>query len=310
MTRVRIAAAVSFAAILITGCGIPPITTVTSATPSMSTVTPSAHSEVTLEVVERSIVLIQMAWSGYVFVPDRYAESGTGFWSDRVTGYASCTGFFVAKDAMIATAGHCVDPQMGGRMSLATQYLTEVDRTDLIETAYQNWTMEGDQTGSAPALQLTVFQPTNLPDAVVEKPQTAQVLDFQPFSEGDNALIRIAALDGTPPLALAEETPSLGEELTCVGFPGVVRDVVDRTTINRASFKLGNVSSKQTLSSGAPVTEVSADIAEGMSGGPAINSAAEVVGINSSGVGVSGGFNFITDTKDLRLFLRRNGVGD
>lgn len=310
MTRVRIAAAVSFAAILFTACSVTPTTTVTSATPSMSTVTPSAHSEVTLEVVERSIVLIQMAWSGYVFVPDRYAESGTGFWSDRVTGYASCTGFFVSKDAMIATAGHCVDPQMGGRMSLATQYLTEVDRTDLIETAYQNWTMEGDQTGSAPALQLTVFQPTNLPDAVVEKPQTAQVLDFQPFSEGDNALIRIAALDGTPPLALAEETPSLGEELTCVGFPGVVRDVVDRTTINRASFKLGNVSSKQTLSSGAPVTEVSADIAQGMSGGPAINSAAEVVGINSSGVGVSGGFNFITDTKDLRLFLRRNGIGD
>lgn len=310
MTRVRIAAAVSFAAILFTACSVTPTTTVTSATPSMSTVTPSAHSEVTLEVVERSIVLIQMAWSGYVFVPDRYAESGTGFWSDRVTGYASCTGFFVSKDAMIATAGHCVDPQMGGRMSLATQYLTEVDRTDLIETAYQNWTMEGDQTGSAPALQLTVFQPTNLPDAVVENPQTAQVLDFQPFSEGDNALIRIAALDGTPPLALAEETPSLGEELTCVGFPGVVRDVVDRTTINRASFKLGNVSSKQTLSSGAPVTEVSADIAQGMSGGPAINSAAEVVGINSSGVGVSGGFNFITDTKDLRLFLRRNGIGD
>lgn len=307
MTRVRIAAAAAFAAVMLTACSALP-TAVTTATPSTSSATPSVHTKVTLEVVERSIVLIQMAWSGYVFVPDRYAESETGFWSDRVTAYASCTGFFVSKEAMIATAGHCVDPQMGGRMSLATQYLTDVDRTDLIDTAYQNWTIEGDQNSSPPALQLTVFQPTNLPDAVLEKPQTAQVLDFQPFSEGDNALIRIAALNGTPTLALAEQTPALGEPLTCIGFPGLVRDVVDRTTINRASFKLGNVSSKQTLSSGAPVTEVSADIAEGMSGGPAINSAAEVVGINSSRVGVSGGFNFITDTKDLRLFLRRNGI--
>jgi S1-C subfamily serine protease len=96
--------------------------------------------------------------------------------------------------------------------------------------------------------------------------------------------------------------------VTCIGFPAVISDVVDRTTLNRASFKPGSVSSKQTLPTGAPVTEVSADLAPGMSGGPAVNSAAEVVGINSAGVGTSGGFNFVTDTDDLRLFLHRNGV--
>jgi len=307
MKRTRLAALL-LTAFVLAGCSATPTAVVTSTPSPTPTQTPEAVP-MTLEEVERSVVLIQMTWTGYVLVPAAYSESGEAFWSDPVTAYTSCTGFFVSENAMIATAGHCVDPAMGGRRSVVTRYLSDADRTDLIDTAYQNWTVEGDQTGSHPALQVTVFQPTNLPDAVLERPQTAQVLDFQPFGEGDNALLRIASLTGTPPLTLAGQTPALGDPLTCVGFPGLVSDVVDRTTLNRPSFKSGNVSSKQTLSSGVPVTEVSADIAEGMSGGPAINSDAEVIGINSSGVGVSGGFNFITDTEDLRLFLRRNGVG-
>lgn len=300
-------AAACLTALALSACSAAPTTPATS-TPTNALATPSTQAK-TLEEVERSIVLIQMAWSGYVLVPADVSASGEAFWSERVTGYASCTGFFVSESGMIATAGHCVDPAMSGREAVATQYLTDNNRTDLIETAYQYWTMENDQSGSALALQLTIFQPTNLPNAVVTAPQTAQVLDFQPFNEGDNALLRVSALSNTPALTLASATPPIGEAVTAIGFPGLVSSVVDRTTLNRASFKPGTVSSKQTLSTGAPITEVSADLAPGMSGGPAVNAQAEVVGVNSAGVGVSGGFNFITDTADLGLFLHRNGVG-
>lgn len=302
MARVRHSAVAILAGLLLVACGAP----AANAPSSPASAAPSLPPKVTLEQVERSIVLIQMTWTGYVLVPADYSQSGETFWSELVTAYTSCTGFFVSEDAMIATAGHCVDQSLSGRRAIVTKYLTDWNSTDLIDTAVQNWTVEGEQTGSKPALKLTVYQPTNLPNAVLTDPQTAQVLDYQPFEEGDNALLRIASLRGTPPLTLAQQAPALGDSVTSVGFPGVIMDVADRTTLNRPSFKPGSISSKQTLPSGAPVTEVSADLAPGMSGGPAINSDAEVVGINSSGVGT--GFNFITDTDDLRLFLQRNGV--
>ncbi|MBK9695981.1 MAG: trypsin-like peptidase domain-containing protein [Propionibacteriaceae bacterium] len=305
MARFRLYAVVLLAGLLLASCVAPPIPTVTS-TPGPAS--PAAHPTASLEQVERSVVLIQMTWTAYVHVPAGNSQSGEAFWSDLVTAYVTCTGFFVSEDAMIATAGHCVDPSVSGREAVVTQYLTDENSTDLIDTAVKNWTIEGEKADSNPALKITVFQPTNLADAPLAKAQTAQVLDFQPFEKGDNALLRIASLKGTPALTLAKGTPALGEAVTCIGFPAVISDVVDRTTLNRASFKPGSVSSKQTLPTGAPVTEVSADLAPGMSGGPAVNSAAEVVGINSAGVGTSGGFNFVTDTDDLRLFLHRNGV--
>lgn len=304
MARIRAYAAAVLAGLLLASCGVLPTKSPSTPTPEAASASP--QSSVALEDVERSVVLIQMTWTGYVHVPANYSNSGEAFWSDLVTAYTGCTGFFVSEDAMIATAGHCVDPTSGKR-SVATRFLTDAGSTDLINIAVNNWTVEGEQAGSSPALQITVYQPTNLPGAILTNPQTAQVLDFQPFNNGDNALLRIANMKGTPPLTLAQKAPSLGEAVTSIGFPGVISDVVDRTTINRASFKPGTISSKQTLPSGAPVIEVSTEIASGMSGGPTVNSANEVVGINSASAGEAG-FNFITDTDDLRLFLQRNGI--
>ena len=82
---------------------------------------------------------------------------------------------------------------------------------------------------------------------------------------------------------------------------------MDKDRMPQPSFKTGRASSQQVRANGTPVTEVSADIARGMSGGPTIDSNGEVLGVNS--MGFDGEVtNFITDAPTLRAFLEQNGV--
>lgn len=265
--------------------------------------------------LEKSIVYLRTSWSGYVWF-----HSATGFkWSERLTGSASCTGFFVSAAGDIATAGHCLDTDITGREALIEAFLYEHDQqgdADLRADAMQNWSVEGLQAESKPDRIVKVVQPSAVEGAVVTDPVTAQVMEVQPFAEGDNALIKISTSKETPPLVIADQDPAVGESLTSIGFPGVVRanvDAGDSATVNRPSFKTGTASSQQTFQSGAPRTEVNIDISGGMSGGPTVDQDGRVVGINSSGYvdpngGEVPGINYITDATDLHDFLASHDV--
>lgn len=50
------------------------------------------------------------------------------------------------------------------------------------------------------------------------------------------------------------------------------------------------------------------ELAPGMSGGPTVNKSDQVVGVNSRGLTRQAGFNFITNTPDLRSFLQSHNV--
>ena len=137
---------------------------------------------------------------------------------------------------------------------------------------------------------------------------TAQLIATQKFLDGDNALLRVADLTGTPALEVAEGTPVTGDTVISIGFPGSVMSIADIER-QRPSHKNGTVSSRQYSKRGVPSTEIDAAVSQGMSGGPTINADGKVIGINSFGIaGESQPFNFVTDTSTLRDFLTANGV--
>ncbi|WP_458689308.1 trypsin-like peptidase domain-containing protein [Nocardia tengchongensis] len=263
--------------------------------------------------LERSIVLLDTSWDGYIFVPPKYDQDGVGF-TKEVTADSTCTGWFVGKAGQMMTAGHCVDP-VEGKKALLQNFLSSKGRSDLLETAIMNWKVEGTTQGAPVDRAVKAIQPPAVSDAVLTTATTVQIVDFRSFEQGDLALLKASGLPkDTPALSIADVTPQVGSQLTSIGFPGGVLNIADPSRIPHASFKSGTVSSQQVSPQGVSVLEVSTDMSGGMSGGPTVNSDGQVVGINSFGVlnpstgAEMAGTNFITDTKDLRTFLDSHDV--
>lgn len=260
--------------------------------------------------VERSIVKLDIGWSGYILF-----ESEDGWeWSEEIITFTGCTGFFVDDKGSIVTAGHCVDPE-GGREALIKKFVgqlydegrvTDANYAAVLDYGLLNWTVEGATNGSDIERKVWAYQPDALEDPVLEDDLVAQVLDVQTIDEGDVALLKIGATN-TPALSVASDDPQAGTEVTSIGFPGSVGALTSGEV--RASFKTGTISSQQVLDSGISVTEINADVDFGMSGGPTIDDDGNVLGVNSFKAALAtNAFNFITDTTDLGDWLDRQGV--
>jgi serine protease Do len=222
---------------------------------------------------------------------------------------ATCTGFGVHPDGYVATAGHCVDTRSEGAIGemfiqLAAQEV--VARTpglaieDAVAYGLANWTVEGKAANSPIEAQLQVNGApggSGLP---------ARVVDTRPFPDGDVALLKVEATN-LPVLELAtgSEIP-VGTPLLSAGYPGSVGALLGPGA--EPSIKEGSVSGRQTVGN-SEVYEISAPVAQGMSGGPAVDLGGRVLGINSFGPAAdSGGFTFIASATGLAELLSRNGV--
>ena len=254
---------------------------------------------------EKSVVLVGVSWEGYVLHPD---ATGAFVWSQPVSVMSGCTGWFAAEDGHIVTAGHCVDPAEG-RAAILQQFLVDNNMQDRAAEAFTNWPVEGLEQGSDPVRVVQVVQPPAVEGAVITDPITVQVVDHQPFADGDLALLKANGLsEATPALPIAAEPAAIGDPVTSIGFPDTVAAVTDVSRI-RASFKSGTVSSSQVSPDGVAGTEINAELSFGMSGGPTINERGEVLGVNSFiTLGDATNFNFITDAAALRTYLERLDV--
>jgi hypothetical protein len=189
------------------------------------------------------------------------------------------------------------------------RFLADNDAADLATTA-AGWRVEGLAAGAPPdRTDVWVVQPSAVEGSVIEDPMTVQVLDYVPLADGDLALLKANGLPApTPPLAVATQQPELGDPLTAIGYPGSVMRVADVSRL-RASFKTGTVSSSQVTRNGVLGTEINAQVSSGMSGGPTVDAAGHVLGVNSFGIlGEEQSFNFITDAAALRSYLEGQGV--
>ena len=251
---------------------------------------------------EKSVIQLVQQWRGYI-------DYGNGR-SEQVESVSVCTGFFVTTTGHAVTAGHCVEPAMGRRDLIVTFLsglvqdgtLTEDQALGLIPRAVTDWQVQGFQGGSDPKLTVYAVQPRTLEGAVLERSVVAQVLDVRGTDQGDVALLKIDA-NNTPALPVATVDPENNTPVTAIGFPAAVAEVVDSTMV-RAEFKSGTVSSHQISPSGVPVTGVNADLSGGMSGGPTVDSLGNVLGVNSFKTQDDQNFNFITDTTDLHEWLQ------
>lgn len=250
-----------------------------------------------------SIVWVETWFDAAVVVP--WGDGSTTTYSTEVG--SSCTGFFVSDAGEIATAGHCVETSGSDAIAAINNVFGDLVAEGYDLTGFKATEVDWDVSFSSPTAY--VGQPSGVAGAILAgESMIAQVVDHQPFAAGDNALLRVADLAGTPALPISNGTPVVGDEIISIGFPGSVSAVSD-VRRQLPSYKTGTVSSRQYTDKGVPNTEIDAAVSGGMSGGPTVNAQGEVVGVNSFGItGESQPFNFITDTETLRNFLSRNGV--
>ena len=269
--------------------------------------------------VGKALVFLQMKITGQVQIP---FTSGAR-WSEDVQAGGLCSGYIVDKTGFIATAGHCVyTAGESTKNSLREQAIVALAKAQGRDSAWatniyrqaisQGWAVRGaGGDGDTPTATVRVRQPSG-PNQVIREWTTVQVVNAQAFKDGDNAILKMNTSPGElTALPISAVVPKPGEAITSVGFPGQVRRVSDDMTLPQPSFKTGTVSSRQQNPSGVAQTEVSATIGKGMSGGPTINAAGEVIGTNSMKTvsqEETSEFGFITDNIALRQSLQSNGV--
>jgi serine protease Do len=224
----------------------------------------------------------------------------------------SCTGFTVNPNGYVATAGHCVDPEVF-KEDLAKQEAASAaafgqDEQAVFEDLIFNSTLEGITPGSPPVFTVTV-QRAQADGSAPSAPMPAQIVDFKPLTEGDVALLKVNATN-LPSIEVAPSTGvNPGTPIISVGYPGVVDDAVVAPNLS-PTWKDGAVSRMLSLpGSGVPTTEITAEMGGGMSGGPTVNHEGQVIGINSWGIDDGGSsFNFVAPSSTLSELMARNGV--
>ncbi|MGV9712383.1 trypsin-like peptidase domain-containing protein [Gordonia sp. NPDC003424] len=198
-----------------------------------------------------------------------------------------CTGFVVNPDGYIATAGHCVDPEHVMKSEMSSTSETSNAILDQIEQTGMTVSVIGAGLKTTPA----------------------RVVDVHPEGQGDVALLKVSAAN-LPSSQLSTAASQVGAGIQAVGYPGPT-DSSDTSWHPDPSLeptlKSGTVSALTTAGA-APVIEVSAAMVPGMSGGPTIDDAGKVVGINSFTTQLNSNFNYSSAVSELQEMMKNNGV--
>jgi serine protease Do len=267
-------------------------------------------------VAQASMVYLQVNWRGWIVASNDINVSATEYIPAGAYGpydaITSCSGFLASASGDIVTAGHCVDANSfyGGKGAvlaamMATwkhangQPLTVAEQAQQAQILSENASVEGSQSGSPVNRTVKVTEP-----AVSTDTYPADVVSVQPFTQGDVALLRAPGIQGSV-LTLAQATPENGDSIVASGYPGDVAAEVDSTT--PGSYIDGTVSGTQTVN-GTPFTQISAQVSAGMSGGPVLNMAGQVVGTVSWAPAAATEANFMTDVGSIRSVLTGSGV--
>jgi serine protease Do len=275
-------------------------------------------------VARASMVYVQVKWRGWVVVPRNVSVSSTEYIAKGTYGpfkaITSCSGFAASASGDIVTAGHCVDATSfyGGKGAVLTAMASEwkhangtplspAQRDRQTQILLANASVEGYESGSPVDRTVTVTVPATSTGAIVQSESyPADVVDVQPFKQGDVALLRATGVVA-PMLPVAQTTPATGDTVVAGGYPGDVAAQVDSTT--PATFLEGTVSGTQTVN-GTPFTQISSSVTAGMSGGPVLNIAGQVAGTVSWAPSGTTSANFMTDVGSIRSVLTSNGVSN
>jgi hypothetical protein len=131
------------------------------------------------------------------------------------------------------------------------------------------------------------------------------------FNSSDVALLKLDQAKEYPFLALGSiDGLGTGSPLTVIGFPGLAENELVNTSESIPTATEGKVSSIRTASGTSnKLIQSDVSIAHGNSGGPALNSSGEVVGIATYAIEEQGAnVNYMRDIADLKALLSKNGI--
>lgn len=292
---------------------------VSSAAAQTATGTPEERAAA---IIRPSVVYIEQYWKAWVKIPRSSAVAFYGYVNggQPFTWGTRCSGFVVNPTGYIVTAGHCVDlSEEGARgtaLELAVAWLVRqgwiraADAGRTLNDAHMTWGVEGEERGSDADLQVWVQRGVAAGGLKTGDALPARVVDYQPWSQGDVALLKVEAEDLPVALVAPSSAIDIGTQVLSVGYPGSTDQVTDQSY--EPTYKDGQINAEKTREGGLlPVYEMSAALSGGMSGGPTVDLDGAVLGVNSfSIVGETEAFNFITPSSLVSEMLSHNGVAN
>jgi len=217
------------------------------------------------------------------------------------------TGWFLGPDGWLITNGHVVAsahrPPASLRDDQADKAVRATCGRPLPEAAARA------RVTLQPALFVILSNGIRLPATVAKySPPAAGVA----MSGRDLALLRLEASD-LPVLKLADSSRlQIGDRLHIVGFPGVVvtHELLNASAKVEATITNGAVSGFKQDVANQTVIQTDAPAASGISGGPVLNSAGDVVGVLTFVSGAATdqseavqGFNFVIPSAAVKEFV-------
>lgn len=129
-------------------------------------------------------------------------------------------------------------------------------------------------------------------------------------SERDVAIIHVSGMDDMPMLQLDDSSSvQQQDDLKIIGFPGNGDVSTTPTNLLTSSVNPIQVSSIKTTDNGAPVIQVSGNVEQGDSGGPALDTQGHVVGVVSFSVlATNGSTSFLQASNSAKTLITAAGV--
>ena len=224
------------------------------------------------------------------------------------------TGWFISPSGWVITNGHVVSPAYRPQPSLERELLERGVRQACGDVSDQTL---ADAVARAkakldPSISVILSNGMRLSATVAKYiPPVAG----EGMSGRDLALLKLEATD-MPALTLGDSSNAkIGDRVHILGFPDVVlsHELLNASAKVEASVTSGAISGMKQDRANQPLLQVDAPAAGGNSGGPAVGSSGEVLGVltfvslDGGNRGVQG-FNFVIPASAVRAFLAGTDV--
>lgn len=281
-------------------------------------------------IVEAAVVELASNWRQYLT-----ASGGTRSVSVNITGVGS--GFFVTPDGYIVTNAHVVsEDEKVLKAQIAQQAMGRLLQQDMADLQKEVGSVSEDTKKRLQAAVIDFYSANmsigdikrdvstlygvGVPGMNVQpKPNPVEVIESglgSPIPGKDVAILK-AQGDNFPTLPLGDDKAlKTGEQVFPLGYPADATffQAFDPSSVTESSLTSGLVSAQKTMEGGWTAIQTDAVIRGGNSGGPAMNSKGEVIGLSTFGLrdpntGVSAeGANFLVPTSIVKEFLDRTNV--
>jgi len=282
-----------------------------------------------VDIAQPAVVRILTQVNGQLTV--QFSTGSATFPQDGSNGYPlvlSGSGTFISAHGDILTADHVVNPPRADLDSFLQQtaaqdvanymnqklranpQVTPAQVTQELASGQLNSTSQYTTPQSAAylstaftgPLSATSFQ--NIPANVFS---TVDRIEAQSsVNQKDVAIIHVSNMNDMPMVQLGDSSGvQTQDQLTIIGFPGNGDVSALPTNLLTSSVNIVNVSSIKTTDTGAPVIQVGGNVEHGDSGGPALDSNGNVVGIVSFGSNGPGSTSFLQASNSARSLVQQ-----